>query len=396
MLVAAAVAPRARPRPSRGDLLPAARGRWSRRGRPGATGLGRRRTDGQAVRINDVVAAHAPRVPAQPAALTRSTSPRRARLTLACGIAARPPGPRPASSSWSRSGATGARTTVWTQLLDPVRAPAHRRWVPADVDLARFAGQGVSSCSRRAATSRTPTTRGGPSGPRPRSPCRTATRRSPSSTWWTRCAPTTPALRLRPRHHARAGRVRRRRRGLRAGRRHASWTKPSVASLLHLAAARPAPGGPAPRQLDPGHVTLAEMLQAKGFATGAAIANSVIYCAGHELRAGLRLLRRPARRRRPPLEGGGGGGRGGRRARASSTSGAASHLPLRAHHGPARALHAARRPSTACSSPARAAGAPPPIRAPTTRSRRTASASSTSTTARSRTATASSAASCAS
>ena len=41
---------------------------------------------------------------------------------------------------------------------------------------------------------------------------------------------------------------------------------------------------------------------AKGFATGAAIANSVIYGAGVELRPRLRLLRRPARRRRPAVE----------------------------------------------------------------------------------------------
>src|SRR6185295_4562890 len=39
--------------------------------------------------------------------------------------------------------------------------------------------------------------------------------------------------------------------------------------------------------LDSGHVTLAEMLQAKGFATGAVIANSVIYSAGSNFEQGF-------------------------------------------------------------------------------------------------------------
>src|SRR5438445_416294 len=59
----------------------------------------------------------------------------------------------------------------------------------------------------------------------------------------------------------------------------ASWTKPSVASLFTSLL----PGKHRAVQLrdtlDSGHVTLAEMLQAKGFATGAVIASSVIYSA---------------------------------------------------------------------------------------------------------------------
>lgn len=58
---------------------------------------------------------------------------------------------------------------------------------------------------------------------------------------------------------------------------HSSWTKPSVASMMtsrlpsrHRAVQLRDP-------LDPGQVTLAEMLDAKGFATGAVIANSVVY-----------------------------------------------------------------------------------------------------------------------
>ena len=58
---------------------------------------------------------------------------------------------------------------------------------------------------------------------------------------------------------------------------HASWTKPSVASILtsrlpgqHRAVQLRDP-------LDPSNVTVAERLDARGWATGAAIANSVIY-----------------------------------------------------------------------------------------------------------------------
>jgi arylsulfatase A-like enzyme len=60
---------------------------------------------------------------------------------------------------------------------------------------------------------------------------------------------------------------------------HASWTKPSVASLFtsrlpsrHRAVQLRDP-------LDPGQATLAEMLSAKGFLTGALVANSVVYAA---------------------------------------------------------------------------------------------------------------------
>lgn len=68
---------------------------------------------------------------------------------------------------------------------------------------------------------------------------------------------------------------------------HASWTKPSVASLMtsrlpsrHRAVQLRDP-------LDSGQVTLAEMLDSKGFATGAVIANSVIYAADSNFQQGF-------------------------------------------------------------------------------------------------------------
>jgi arylsulfatase A-like enzyme len=66
-----------------------------------------------------------------------------------------------------------------------------------------------------------------------------------------------------------------------------SWTRPSVGSIMtsllpgrHLAVQLRDP-------LDLGHVTLAEMLQAKGISTSATIANSVIYTAGSHFEQGF-------------------------------------------------------------------------------------------------------------
>ena len=118
--------------------------------------------------------------------------------------------------------------------------------------------------------------------------------RSRSCTWWTRCARTTPgstATSARPLPSSTPSR--RTPSSSRPAVAHASWTKPSVASILtsHL------PGQHRAVQLrdplDPQQVTLAQRLDARGFATGAAIANSVIYGAesafdrGFDLFAGL-------------------------------------------------------------------------------------------------------------
>ena len=72
-----------------------------------------------------------------------------------------------------------------------------------------------------------------------------------------------------------------------AGIAHASWTKPSVASIMtsrlpsrHKAVQLRDP-------LDSGQVTIAEMLDAKGFATGGVIANSVIYAADSNFHQGF-------------------------------------------------------------------------------------------------------------
>src|SRR5207249_3619063 len=38
--------------------------------------------------------------------------------------------------------ADGHEDTVFSQLLDPVSKPKHRRWVPEEVDLGKYAGRG--------------------------------------------------------------------------------------------------------------------------------------------------------------------------------------------------------------------------------------------------------------
>ena len=68
---------------------------------------------------------------------------------------------------------------------------------------------------------------------------------------------------------------------------HASWTKPAVASLFTSLLPGRHRAVQLRDQLDPGHVTLAEMLEAKGYATGAAIANSVIYGQGTNFEQGF-------------------------------------------------------------------------------------------------------------
>lgn len=68
---------------------------------------------------------------------------------------------------------------------------------------------------------------------------------------------------------------------------HASWTKPSVASLMTSRLPSRHRAVQLRDALDNGQVTLAEMLSAKGFATGAAIANSVIYAADSNFHQGF-------------------------------------------------------------------------------------------------------------
>jgi len=129
------------PAPEPTDLLSdRAREHWAE-----ANVAGRDRTwvagqTGKQVRLNDVVRRT---LPASPPSVIRYTLdiPKGARLQLGAGIAPDKQD-RPGTEFVVKLRHDGREDTVWTQLLDPVSRPAHRKWVAADIDLAPFAGRG--------------------------------------------------------------------------------------------------------------------------------------------------------------------------------------------------------------------------------------------------------------
>ena len=232
---------------------------------------------GKSVRINDEVRRT---LPASPPSRLRYTVeiPEGAHLAVSLGI---PPErhDRPGVEFLIKVRRGGREETAFDQLLDPIRRPAHRRWVDADVDLSSYAGRADLVFE----------TRGFEAADDPRrafwgTPALTVkglkaplvviylvdTLRADHTTPYGYARDTTPELAK----FARDAVV------FDAAIAQASWTKPSVASIFtsllpgrHRAVQLRDP-------LDLGHVTLAEMLQSRGYATGAAIANSVIYLPG--------------------------------------------------------------------------------------------------------------------
>jgi arylsulfatase A-like enzyme len=202
--------------------------------------------------------------------------PRQGRLRLACAI-----DPRfhdqPAIEFFVAVREGDRETRVWSRLLDPISTPDDRRWVMVDVDLAEHAGHGRQLVLE---------TRGyEESG-------------DPDRAWWGAPAlsvagqPAPLAIvylvdTLRADHTGVYGYERPTTPHLDAFAEdavvfeqaivHSSWTKPSVASILTSLL----PGQHRAVQLrdalDPSNRTLARHLDERGWATGAAIANSVIY-----------------------------------------------------------------------------------------------------------------------
>jgi arylsulfatase A-like enzyme len=273
----AALAVSCSPRPEPLDLVSErGRGQWAEANVAGRDATWVAGQTGKQVRINDVVRRT---LPASPPSLIRYALdiPKGARLSLAAGIAPDKQD-RPGTEFVVKVRHDGREDTVWTQLLDPVSRPAHRRWVAADVDLARFAGRGRELVLE---------TRGYEEDAD-----------DPRRAFWAEPALTVPESgaplfilylvdTLRADHTTPYGYARDTTPELAAFAEdavvfeqaiaQASWTKPSVASIL----TSQLPGRHRAVQLrdtlDSGHTTLGEMLQAKGFATGAAVANSVIY-----------------------------------------------------------------------------------------------------------------------
>ena len=171
----------------------------------------------------------------------------------------------------------GREETVWTRLVDPLQNAADRGWVTAEADLAKYAGSTDLILETRGFEEK----KGG-------------LRRA----YWGAPAVTVPGAKaplvilylvdtLRADHTGPYGYTRDTTPELDAFAKDAvvfeqaiasaSWTKPSVASLFTSLPPGRHRAVQLRDRLDDSALTLAEMLQAKGYATGATIANSVIY-----------------------------------------------------------------------------------------------------------------------
>jgi arylsulfatase A-like enzyme len=239
---------------------------------------------GRPQRLNDVVRRTLPAAP--PSKLVFQVDvPKGARLQVACGIPA-DHHDEPAVEFVVKARRRGREEAVWSLLVDPLNRPEHRRWVEADIDLSRVSGRGVELVLETRGYE-TGTVRNAYWG----APALTAdareaplvvvylvdTLRADHTTPYGYARPTTPEL---ARFAADAV-------VFEQAISHASWTKPAVASLFTSLLPGRHRAVQLRDQLDGGHVTLAEMLAAKGYATGAAIANSVIYSHGTNFEQGF-------------------------------------------------------------------------------------------------------------
>ena len=185
----------------------------------------------------------------------------------------------------------GHRQTVLSQVVDPISKPEHRRYVNLRADLSRFAGQDRELVlETRAFEKDGDLFRAYWGGPAIAVDPKFAVRKDPLVVIYL-------VDTLRADHTSPYGYARKTTPELEKfaadsvlfenGMAHSSWTKPSVASLMtsrlpsrHRAVQLRDP-------LDSGQVTLAEMLDLKGFATGAVIANSVVYAADSNFHQGF-------------------------------------------------------------------------------------------------------------
>ncbi len=207
----------------------------------------------------------------------RVALPSRPRLRFACGLAPkyRPPAGVKFVVKVRPDGAE--EETIWTRLVDPVARAGDSRWVPGEVDLAPWAGRPLEL---------TLETRGSKD---PGEPARAFwgaptivgagneaplivlylvdTLRADHTGPYGHTRDTTPALD----EFAREAVV------FEQAVAQASWTKPSVASVI--TSLLPAEHGASRRldRLSPHHETLAERLQEKGWATGAVVTNALLY-----------------------------------------------------------------------------------------------------------------------
>jgi hypothetical protein len=319
----------------------------------------------QNLRLNDVVWRTLPAAP--PSRLKYVVDvPKGAHLTFACGVDPKYHG-RPAIEFVVKVAARGRETRVFSQLLDPLRNPLHRRWVEADVDLSGHAGPAVELIFETHGYQETGEADvaywGAPALTAPRTAPLVVlylvdTLRADHTSVYGYKRDTTPRLA----EFARDAVV------FDQAIAQASWTKPSVASILTSLTPHRHQVVQLGAALDVKLLSLPERLEVNGFTTGAAIANVVIYGRdthfdqGFHFYAGLHDLRD----------------------RASKTVPAGPVVDTALHWLDARSRR---------SNPSRNPATPPTTHAPTRTSRSIASASSHSTTARSPTETTNSGAS---
>jgi arylsulfatase A-like enzyme len=232
---------------------------------------------GKPVRIDDVVYKTLPASP--PSKLVFPVEvPKGARLELSCGIPGDHHG-KPGVEFVVKLRRNGREDVLATKLLDPLTKPEHRGWVPLDIDLAGKDGQAELVLETRGFEQDEDAKRAFWGAPAIIVPEREAplvivylvdTLRADHTTPYGYQRDTTPELAKFAKDAVQFD----------SAIAAASWTKPSVASLL----TSKLPGRHRAVQLrdplDAEHITLQEMLEMKGWATSAAIANSVIYAAG--------------------------------------------------------------------------------------------------------------------
>jgi arylsulfatase A-like enzyme len=241
---------------------------------------------GKPVRLDDDVRLT---LPASPPSRLRYVVdvPPGARLTFACGIPADRQTRPPVEFAVQARRPRGEWRTVFSQLVNPLRRREHRRWLPFEVDLAGFAGRGTELLFETRGFERDDDARrafwGAPAVTSARAQAPLAiiylvdTLRADHTGVYGYARDTTPRLDA----FARDAVV------FEQAVAHASWTKPSVASLMTSLLPGQHEAVQLRDPLDERHVTLSEMLKAKGYATGAAVANAVIFLPGSRFEQGF-------------------------------------------------------------------------------------------------------------
>jgi arylsulfatase A-like enzyme len=189
----------------------------------------------------------------------------------------------------------GKNQTILSEVIDPISKPEHRVYVNLRVDLSRFAGEGRELVLETRAFETdgdlfraywgAPVISVDPKFAVLKNPLVIVylvdTLRADHTTSYGYDRPTTPQLQIFARDAVL----------FESAIAHSSWTKPSVASLMTSRLPSRHRAVQLRDALDSGQVTLAEMLAAKGFATGAVIANSVIYAADSNFQQGFDVFR---------------------------------------------------------------------------------------------------------